>query len=472
MNLGSYRRLPQAQGLPMNNFQYGDVSDPSKQSTLRTQPFDGPPRAQPDQQFMTSITSASNVLPTYSLMSPMSLAMPQPNMWDDSIPMTQSFEDQNNSYYGYSSPFTGDNEGSFSRGVEFGVPRFVPSDMNGSGFNDNSMLDAYEPSAYITDSARSSHQHVHTDRPNIIFNGLDNSREFARLSISRSPLPKHENDDMCGDPLSFERGPAFRLPSSEASDDGGLSSREMTVVDGDDHNTEEPYAKLIHRALMSAPNHSMVLQEIYQWFRENTSKGNSESKGWMNSIRHNLSMNAAFKKTERKVAGDETKKSTEWVLEDFAIREGVQSTTRYRKGTGAKKFIKNDHPAAARQASGRRGGYVTSSLNRRSGKEILRTRKSTQTIGRAARQEFQHQSEISRNERRISPLTPPSAERHPSGPYFFSKSSQDLLESPYDPDNFGLGDVQGVYLDGPLFSNDPVHENPHFGHSFPNQRFG
>ncbi|KUJ24529.1 winged helix DNA-binding domain-containing protein, partial [Mollisia scopiformis] len=52
------------------------------------------------------------------------------------------------------------------------------------------------------------------------------------------------------------------------------------------------YAKLIYRALMSAPNHSMVLQEIYQWFRDNTAKGASDGKGWMNSIRHNLSMNA------------------------------------------------------------------------------------------------------------------------------------------------------------------------------------
>lgn len=55
---------------------------------------------------------------------------------------------------------------------------------------------------------------------------------------------------------------------------------------------EEPYAKLIYRALMSTPDHSMALQDIYRWVRTNTNKGNSDSKGWMNSIRHNLSMNA------------------------------------------------------------------------------------------------------------------------------------------------------------------------------------
>lgn len=54
---------------------------------------------------------------------------------------------------------------------------------------------------------------------------------------------------------------------------------------------DEPYAQLIYRAFMSRPNKSMTLQDIYQWFRENTDKSKSEGKGWQNSIRHNLSMN-------------------------------------------------------------------------------------------------------------------------------------------------------------------------------------
>ncbi|KXX80654.1 Forkhead box protein J3 [Madurella mycetomatis] len=117
---------------------------------------------------------------------------------------------------------------------------------------------------------------------------------------------------------------------------------------------EEPYAQLIYRALMSNPRYAMTLQEIYQWFRENTDKDkNDSSKGWMNSIRHNLSMNQAFTKRDRKSTsskgGDtekgsakaalssissqsDNKKSTEWYLEPWAIEEGVQSTTRYRKG--------------------------------------------------------------------------------------------------------------------------------------------
>jgi hypothetical protein len=55
---------------------------------------------------------------------------------------------------------------------------------------------------------------------------------------------------------------------------------------------EQPYAQLIYRALLDAPDHTMVLRDIYDWFRRHTDKAtHSETKGWQNSIRHNLSMN-------------------------------------------------------------------------------------------------------------------------------------------------------------------------------------
>lgn len=54
---------------------------------------------------------------------------------------------------------------------------------------------------------------------------------------------------------------------------------------------EPPYAKLIWKAFMSTPSRSMHLQQIYEWFRQNTDKADGTGTGWMNSIRHNLSMN-------------------------------------------------------------------------------------------------------------------------------------------------------------------------------------
>lgn len=53
-----------------------------------------------------------------------------------------------------------------------------------------------------------------------------------------------------------------------------------------------PYSGLIEAALRQAAGNKLSLQGIYKWFRENTLKGQDKSKGWQNSIRHNLSMNA------------------------------------------------------------------------------------------------------------------------------------------------------------------------------------
>lgn len=75
------------------------------------------------------------------------------------------------------------------------------------------------------------------------------------------------------------------------------SSYRSTPIDDEEDDDEdgekhEPYAKTLYRCLRDAPNNTMVLRDIYEWFKTNTSRGReSHEKGWQNSIRHNLSMN-------------------------------------------------------------------------------------------------------------------------------------------------------------------------------------
>lgn len=168
---------------------------------------------------------------------------------------------------------------------------------------------------------------------------------------------------------------------------------------GEEKTEEPPYAQLIYRAFLSTPRQAMTLQEIYQWFRENTDKGKSTNKGWQNSIRHNLSMNhvslqsafshqqpltsnvQAFTKRERRnsttsvdakngstnpTTRAEAKKSTEWFLEPWAVA-GVQSTTRYRKDNqsrrsatshGLSSRVYRNYPAHHHHSFGRKGGRV------------------------------------------------------------------------------------------------------------------
>jgi len=180
----------------------------------------------------------------------------------------------------------------------------------------------------------------------------------------------------------------------------------------------------------------------------------------------------AFKKTERKVSGDETKKSTEWVLEEFAIKDGVQSTTRYRKGAGSKKFVKSDTPAPARQMSGREGGNQTHKLKRQRMRDDRldqrdHRRPAINTVGSAiGRTHFSDSMATHITQRQVSPLTPTPESMHGGSPYFLKHENFDIGVHDDIPIYPSLESVHGVYMDGhsPIFADG--HESPfHHPHS-------
>ena len=288
---GQYHRRPEMNGLPMN-LQYTGSPILASQAPHRMLSCDGLPRTNSHQQFMNPWPA--NILLT-NFNSPTSMQLSQTSAaWPAQSQMLTEFDDQtSNNYYGYSpTPPGNENDGFFPRSQNYaGVPRTWPSSYEPRMvYDDSLMAKMYEPSIYMIDHDKQDSRGTSAMNPGLTYDAQDSSRDFARLSISRSP--KVENDTVDTALSSFDKPPRFLLASRESSDDSGNSSRGMPAVDTEDHGVDEPYAKLIYRALMGAPNHSMVLQEIYQWFRDNTVKGSSDTKGWMNSIRHNLSMNA------------------------------------------------------------------------------------------------------------------------------------------------------------------------------------
>jgi len=281
MNSGHYQSRAHLHGLPLEPPQYDGTFGWTSQTTQQMPSFDGLPGTHLQQDLLDNYPSP---YVNYNLAATMS--MPQATAeWPST---SQPFEYQtSNGYHWYGKTSqSNDQEEAFSRNHLAEVPRTWSLPYDAGVLADSSPASrAYQPSEYMTDPISNEVQSSRT-----AYNGQDSSREFARLSISRSP--KIENDGLPSDLLSFRNSYVPRMPASESSEESGPSSREMTAVEMEDHGADEPYAKLIYRALMSAPDHSMVLQEIYQWFRENTAKGSSDTKGWMNSIRHNLSMNA------------------------------------------------------------------------------------------------------------------------------------------------------------------------------------
>ena len=184
---------------------------------------------------------------------------------------------------------------------------------------------AYSPSP--STCPRSHSQDIHAPFRHVVsddnryppwpyFLDASNSQSFSTVSHGRDPqndlllIPKSSTSRSLLSDESFQNYTPATSPSPLPSTKSHLRSaitpdpaeayegvNDLSTMSGDETDADgsvnsEPYAQLIYRALKSAPEHKMVLKEIYEWFEKNTGKANDpSSKGWQNSIRHNLSMN-------------------------------------------------------------------------------------------------------------------------------------------------------------------------------------
>ncbi|KAI4292059.1 hypothetical protein PAPHI01_1333 [Pancytospora philotis] len=69
--------------------------------------------------------------------------------------------------------------------------------------------------------------------------------------------------------------------------------------EGPDDKPQDSYAYMIYRALESSKSGRLTLAEIYAWIESTYPFYRTADPVWKNSIRHNLSLNAAFKKIPR-----------------------------------------------------------------------------------------------------------------------------------------------------------------------------
>ncbi|KAG7007009.1 hypothetical protein G7Y79_00012g033450 [Physcia stellaris] len=252
----------------------------------------------------------------------------------------------------------------------------------------------------------------------------------------------------------------------EFGDGNGVSTPNGDDTDGEGGASSEPYAQLIFRALKSAPNHAMVLKDIYEWFEQNTDKAKiaqiSSNKGWQNSIRHNLSMNGAFNKVEQTQPTDDCKRGFIWVLADSALEEGVKSTTRYRKQNSNKKGSKTENPALQRQLSGAKGGKAAKKSAANASK-LAASR-----LRRTVRPENTSPS-FFHNSRKVPQLSAidensSSQQQHQlpyrpdAGPYYRHTPTSTPLLSSSEPRTFDYGGIIGCApdMEGPLFYDDPM----------------
>ncbi|XP_041978868.1 forkhead box protein I1-like [Aricia agestis] len=111
------------------------------------------------------------------------------------------------------------------------------------------------------------------------------------------------------------------------------------------------YASMIRLAISSSPSGKMTLNEIYNYICNAFPYYKEAGKGWMNSIRHNLSLNKCFMKVAR--SKDDPGKGSYWAM-DTSQKIG-EVTQRRRRSLRMAPYS----PECSSNSSGEAGGAPT-----------------------------------------------------------------------------------------------------------------
>lgn len=156
------------------------------------------------------------------------------------------------------------------------------------------MAESHPPSAYVIEAPKLQDRVDHLAGQKFRHSQLQpTSRDYDPHRYITSIIELEDPDSDFSSPYGSPAGTRGSTPFDDLLPP--MTVRGDMKADNGAIDKEQPYAQLIYRALMGAPGHTMVLRDIYQWFMDNTDKAaDKETKGWQNSIRHNLSMNGVI----------------------------------------------------------------------------------------------------------------------------------------------------------------------------------
>lgn len=177
---------------------------------------------------------------------------------------------------------------------------FVPNQAS-AHFHD--MQHSYSQQSLLSQSVGSHHSI-----------GPNHSSMIDTNSINVDVMP-HASSEELHDPMSLE-SPSFDNEFEHKTLSG---VPDLSLDTSREIKPPYSYATLISQAILSSPNNTLTLAQIYSWISSHYAFYRYAKSGWQNSIRHNLSLNKAFVKVPRK--SDEPGKGMKWTIQEEFITD-------------------------------------------------------------------------------------------------------------------------------------------------------